>query len=511
MLRRTVGAVLGALLALSAMGCAGPKSASAGEGESSSASSQITIGIEPFVTLDPGQGRAPRGDLAIISQLYSSLTTVNADGELVGDLALDWEMVSENEWVFDLRDDAQFEDGTPVNAEVVKWNLERLLDPENAMAAASNMQLIEAVTAPSEYQVSFTTTAPFLDLPRRLAWTYLLEPNWAGANDPSLSAMGSGPYSLVSLDTDGDTVLVRNEKYYGEKAGFKDVTYRVVSDENSRLAGLKSGELDLALGLDPLTIKQLQGTENLEAGAIDANKMQTLRINTAAPFMDDLRVRKALNYAIDRESITKSIYNGLVEPGSTQLLGALYDGFDKSRHAWPYDPKKAKKLLAEAGHSDDITLRLGVAETGYVGASQASQAIADQLAQVGITVEIETIPYAKWVEYLRDENGPALTFIAWGSQSISSPEILFQLHSSAPYGIGHANAEYDQAVTAANGAATPEDKLAAIRQAVDIVEDQALTVYLWPQPQTYARSTEVDWKVRMDDWVRASDAKPVSK
>lgn len=465
----------------------------------------VAIGIEPLTTLDPGKGRAPRGDLAISSQLYSSLTSVNSEGKLVGDLATGWEQTAPTEWTFNLRDDAFFDDGSPVDAEVVVWNLKRLLNPEAAMPAATGMKLIKEVAAKDAKTVVFTTSEPFLDLPRRLAWTYFLQPKWAEGHDPATEAMGSGPYTLVSWDPAGDVVLVRNEKYYGTKPDIPNVTYRVVPNEATRLAALRSGELDAAFGMDPLSVGQLQAEDTLNVGAIDANKMQTMRINMGAPHMDDLRVRQAINYAINKEGITKSVYAGLVGPGSTQILGPLYEGFEPNRKPWPYDPEKAKALLAEAGLSGGISIRIGTAETGYVGAAQATQAISAQLAEVGIEAEIETIPYANWVKYLRDPAGPALTFIAWGSQSVSTPEILAQLVTGAPYAIGPVPAAYDAAVAAATGAADQATKSAEVAKALQTVEDEAMTVFLWPQPQTYAISKALDWQVRMDDWVRAYD------
>lgn len=469
----------------------------------------VAVGIEPLTTLDPAKGRATRGDLAISSQIYSSLTSVDEDGKLVGDLALEWTQTAPTEWTFRLRDDAFFEDGSPVDAEVVAWNLNRMLKgPDGPMPAATGMRLIQDITAKDATTVVFTTSEPFLDLPRRLAWTYFIQPAWAEAHDPASETMGSGPYTLVSWDPAGDVVLKLNEKYYGAKPDVPNVVYRVIPNEATRLAALRSGELDAAFGIDPLSVGQLRSEDSLDVGAIDANKMQTMRINMGAPHMGDLRVRQAINYAINKEAIAKSVYAGLVGPGSTQILGPLYDGFEADRQPWPFDPEKAKALLAEAGLGDGITIRLGTAETGYVGAAQATQAIAAQLGQVGINVEIETIPYANWVKYLRDPNGPALTFLAWGSQSVSTPEILAQLITGAPYAIGPVPAAYDAAVAAATGAIDDETKLAEIAKALKVVEDEAMTVFLWPQPQTYAVSKKLKWKVRMDDWVRAYDIHP---
>lgn len=470
---------------------------------------RVTVGIEPLTTLDPHRGRATRGDLAISSQIYSSLTTVNEDGELVGDLALSWELTSPTEWTFTLRDDAAFEDGSPLNAEVIVWNLTRMLrGPNGAMPAATGMQLVADFTAPNPTTLVITTSATFLDLPRRLAWTYFLSPAWAEANDPATAAMGSGPYTLVSWDRAGDTVLVRNEAYYGTKPDVLNPTYRVIPNEATRLAALQSGELDAAFGVDPISLPQLQAVPGLTAGAIDANKSQCLRINFAAPHMDDLRVRQAINYAINKEAITRSVYQGLVGPGSAQVLGPLYEGYEPDRPAWPYDPDRARALLAEAGLGGGFTLKLGNAETGYVGSGLATQAIAAQLAQVGIIVEIETVPYANWVTYLRDEAGPALTFLSFGSQSVSSPEILAQFISAGPYSHGPVPQGFDEAQLAATSAATQEDKLTAIAECVRIMADEAMLVFLWPQPQTYAIADRLNWKPRMDDWVRVSDIHP---
>lgn len=496
--RRRAAALGLTLLAAMAMG---------GGAAHAAAMDSVTIAIDPLATLDPAFARGTGSDLSILSQIYSALTTINAKGELVGDLAAKWEQTGPEEFTFTLHEGATFKNGKPLDAAAVVWNIERMKDPALKATANTDFELIAGATAPNPTTVVIRTNGTWLELPRRLSWTYLLEPDWAKAHNPKTEANPSGPYDLVSYEPASKVVLKRNEAFYGSKPAITNVTYKVVGAAATRISGLRGGEIDASLRIDPIDMAQLERLSDYTVGATPGRRSHMLRMNTATKALSDVRVRQALNYAINKEAITRSIYRGMTQPGATQILSQFNEGFDPAIGAWPYDPAKAKALLAEAGYGDGLKLTIAVSgEAGFIAAVQSVQAIASQLKAVGIEVEIKTLPGNAFLPFLRDKkNATDLVYVAYASQSNSSSELLGQFVGNAGQTWGPVPKAYDDAVAASKLATTEADYLAALRAAQKVYLDEAMIVFLWPQPQTYAFKRDLDWPVRSDDWVRASE------
>ena len=247
-------------------------------------------------------------------------------------------------------------------------------------------------------------------------------------------------------------------------------------------------------------------------GAIGGRRVHVLRFNTNHEATGKLKVRQAINYAINKELITKTIYRGLTQPATTQVLNSADSGFNPEMKAWPYDADKAKALLAEAGYPNGLELTIGVTgEAGFIQAVQATEAMSAQLAEVGVKLNIKTVPGNTFVSFLRDkENAPDMVYLGYVSSSNAQAELMGQFASTAPYTWGPVPAGYDEAVTAAKTAPDAAEQVKNVRLAAQIAADDAMVVYLWPQPQTYAVSDKVEWTIRADDWVKATDMKPAA-
>lgn len=471
------------------------------------AQDSLTLAIDPLITLDPAFARGTGQDLSILSQIYSALTTYTPEGELVGDLATGWTDKGATEFTFTLREGVRFANGEPLDAAAVVWNINRMKAPETQATANTDFNLIASAEALDATTLVIRTSQPWVDLPRRMSWFFLLAPEWAASHNPKIAVNESGPYRLESYDFASHVSLVRNPDYYGASPAHAAVTYRVIANTPARIAGLRSGEIDASLKIDPIDLAQLAALPDYTVGAVAGRRVHVLRFNLDHPAVADLRVRQAINFAINRELITKSLYRGLIEPATPQVLNPADAGYDPDLPVWPYDPERAKALLAEAGHGAGLTLTIGATgEAGYIQGMPAVQAIAGMLAEVGITLQIQTVPGASWVSFLRDKaNAPDMAYLGYVSGSNAPAELLGQFVTTAPYTWGTMPEAYDAAVAAAKTAADPESQRAALRQAVHTAADQALLVYLWAQPQTFAKRKGLEWTIRADDWVKASD------
>ncbi len=471
----------------------------------------IVIVTTPVSSLDPAQARGTNHALTVLSQVYSSLTTIQPDGTLAGDLAESWQVNSPTEFTFKLRSGATFENGEPLDANTVVWNFKRMNDPAVKAAANTGFDNIVSLTAADATTVVIRTKTPWLDLPRRLSWWFFIEPKWAEKSNPKVEVNASGAYRLVSYEVGGDIVLKRNPDFYGSAPAFENVVYRGIGSMATRIAGIRAGEITASLHIDPLDLPQLENLPDYRIGARAGQRYQVLKFNYKNSALADVRVRKAINYAIDKGAITKVVFRGHVEAGTTQVFSPETEGYDSSLAAWPYDPQKARALLAEAGYADGLKLGLTTtAEGQFVSVAPIVQILADQLSKVGITVTINLIPNSAWnaIRNLTPEEAPDITYVGFTSQANTAAELLRQYTSKSPLSFGPQPTRFDDAVAKVENATDTQSMIAAAHEASRIAVEDALVGFLWLQPQTYAVSKRVNWSPRSDDWIRATEMKP---
>ncbi len=507
-----VAVTLAAALALA--GCASGAEPSATTSASASGRDTITIALPgPLVSsLDPRDGGSIRLDASLHSAVYSSLTTIDPELEVVGDIATAWEQAEDGlSWTFTLRDDVAFENGDPLDADVVAWNINDVIG--NKTASLATLSAVTDAEAIDPTTVVIRTSKPFLELPRKLTTFYFIDPVWAQdpGNDTKTTANASGPYSVVSYDPQAEVVLTRNDSYHGTAPDFENARYVVIPTAAGRLAALQTGEIDLSIVLEPQDLALIEGASNLVVGSIESNRNQVLRFNTLRPPFDDQQVRLALNYAVDKEAIAQSVLKGLVEPSKGQIINELYSGFDPSLKAYPYDPEKAKELLAEAGYdeSNPLVFDLDYSPGSYVGVELTAQAIQQQLAEIGVTVNFNVLEWSAWVKSAGSEEGPTSTFVGYSSGDNSNYQILGYFKTG--FVQNHANDPvYDELVDAIDAAPTVEEQIDATRKAVERSHEWAQMLWLFPQPQTYAHAADLTWVPRPDDWLRPQDVHPAS-
>ncbi len=461
-----------------------------------------------LLSLDPAVAGTLRADLSVVASIYTSLTKVDNDGKLVGVLAKSWSRSADNVWVFDLRDDIKFANGAKLNAGVVKWNMDRVLGIKDASWIVASMRQIETVTALADDKVAFTLKAPDVEFPRRLAGIFFLEPEWAKTNNPAVSAMGSGPYKLVSFNPETGVFLEASDTYAGTPPAFRKVNMRVVVDTAARVNGLKAGEIDTAAVLDVQDLKQLEEDPNLIVGVKPTTRVQIIRFNTLIKPMDDVRVRKAINYAINKEAITKALFRGLVAPAASQILTTLHEGYNTDLKPWPYDPDKAKQLLAEAGYPNGFDVEMVYGKGTYVGAELAAQVVVGQLARVGIRAQLNIIPASLHAQRAASDQQAAMTWFGYADTATVASETLTYLGGTHNQTRGPVPAAYNAAVQAARSALTTEAEMAAVKTATRVAADEAMAVFLWDLPQTFAESKKVVWDIRRDDWTLPYDVRP---
>ena len=348
----------------------------------------LTIGsLQEPSSWDPAQ--ANEGHLAPIYQsVYDTLIKRDPDGELSPMLATGWTLADDGlSLELDLRTDVTFSDGTAFDAEAVKANIEHFQTANGPLQ--SNLGNVEVVEVVDEDTVNLVLNSPDPDLPTNLsnAGGYMASPATIGNPDLALMPVGSGPYVLDPSGTVvGSTIsLVRNEDYWGEQLPFDAVEFKILTDETARLNALTSGQVDVA------ALNRAASALQAKSAGLNAPEPYSTgwsgilffdRDGALLPELADVRVREALALAIDSEALVAVGWEGLGAPTS-QIFGPDTEGFDEAfEDAYAYDPKRAKKLLAEAG-AENLELTLPISP---VFEPVIYDAIIQNWEDIGVTV-----------------------------------------------------------------------------------------------------------------------------
>jgi len=449
-------------------------------------------GIDPYSVQSPDSGRAIQG------AIFSALTRVSPSGEVTPEIATKWEQVSDTEWVFTLRDDAKFPDGKSLTTKDVLWNFQYILDPANQIVAGANLKkFISSVESPEDGKLVFKLSRPALDLPGRLALVFLTTQEFATTHRLATQAYGTGPYQLVSLDLENGAKLTANPNYFGNSPDFKEIQFKVLSSEAARIAALQSGEIDFALTIEPANFTQFQD-DKFTTLITEGPRAHTIAFNESNKALSDVRVRKALNFAIDKDAIVNAVFREgySILPG--QVLFEPYQEPNPALSPYKYDPEQAKKLLAEAGYADGLTFELSVPAGSYVAGETVAQIIAAQLSEVGIKVNL-SVESNSFDRQTEKKNVPDLAYIAWtteyrgGYQWLNYYTSMFSMSNVK-------NTAFDDLLSKALNAKSLEEQRTEINAATQNYHDNASTVFLWPAPLTAVYTKNLQWTPRVVIW-----------
>ncbi len=466
----------------------------------------IEFGVD-IATLDPVMTATVGTDLSVISQIYSSLLLRGPDLKLHPSLADTWTQVSPTLLRFKLRPGIRFPNGEALDAAAVKWNIDRALDPQTKARVAPWFASVQQVNAIDPATVDIVLKHPDNSVVPSLASLFLLAPKWTAQNNPAASSMGSGPYVLKEwLKNDHITLEARGD-YWGPKPSFQTVVYRIRPEASSRVAGLLAGELDVITAVDPADFGRIRAA-GANAGSTASSRVAIVKLNTLLKPMDNLQVRQALNYATDKESIVKFIFQNLTVVSPGELLTPIYFGYNPDLKPYPYDPEKAKSLLASAGYGGGIQIEFDYPTGTYLLGDQITQAIIEQWAKVGVKASLNQMPLSVYIDkYLNKRQLSAASYIsfAWPTLDADGQLTLFESGNAYAY---WDDATFSSLIEKARALTDPGQRLQLYKQATQRMYDQVPVVFLFPQPSTYAVRATVDWKARSDDWARPTDMTP---
>jgi peptide/nickel transport system substrate-binding protein len=399
-------------------------------------------------------------------------------------LAESWEILDDVTWQFKLRDGVTFTNGEPFDADVVKFSIERILreDNKNSSGLSVFADAIQSVDVVDPLTVNIVTTRPYPNLLTILIDADMLPPGVADMPEFSAKGIGTGPYMVESWTPGEAMVLVRNPTYWAAAPYFERVRFRPVPEATVRSTELRSGRADV---ITQVPIEEVSRLEEPGLEVIRILSVQSMRIhlNAGVPPFDDVRVRQAMNYGIDRATILETLLEGAGQLMSS-AAGPQIFGFNPNIEPYPYDPDMARALLAEAGYPDGIDVRLQFTDGRYVRDRAIAEVITAQLAEVGIRVDAQLSEFSQWLQVFNsDGNGFMVVSQEDNPITLMAPNFASSSQSFKRYGYG--NAQVDELIERASVTLDEAEREAVYQELNQVLHDDAPWVYMWNPEDIY--------------------------
>lgn len=445
----------------------------------------IAVPTDPD-SLDPARAIAA-ATAEIAFNVYEGLVKSTSGGSVVGALATHWEIDETlTEYTFYLRD-AYFHNGQKVTAEDVVYSLERARDPQTGVKAA-DFQAIKDVLAVQD-AVKIILNEPYAPLVYEL--TELAAAIYpANSNKLASNPVGSGPYKFVEWKPNQYLKLTQFNQYWGDDTlYFEDVYFRIVPDFNSAVASIKTGNIDLIPRLDASYLHQVENDPRLNVISTPMNLVQILGVNNNRPALQDVRVRQALALAIDRDEIIMAAAWDQGQPLYTGMSPAMDYFYNAATETiLPYNPQRAQELLAEAGYSDlRLVLELPAPYQTHI---HTGEVIAEQLRQIGVTVELKIVEWGMWLDKIYNGRDYDLTIV--GLTGKLDPHTILSRYTSdsGKNFTNFASEEYDQLIFL--GKQVPEEERMAIyKQAQAIMTEQVAGIFIMDPDQLVITNNQI--------------------
>ncbi len=464
---------------------------------------RIAIGVDPD-TLDPVQGTTTTVD-NVLDYMVETLVTIDTSGTLIPGLATDWSTSDDGlTLTFTLRDGVSFQDGTPFDAAAAKWNIDRVLDPDVRVSRRGAFNVIDSVDAPdaSTLVLHLSAPAPYLVGALSMTTAAMIAPGSVDAEGNSYAnithPVGTGPYAFDSRAPSERVTVSRFDGYWGEKPYYEQVVFQIVPEATTRESLMLAGQVDLIILPPASDIPALQANPRTTVVLGPSDRTIFIAINTTKPVLEDKRVRQALNYAVDKQAIVDGILFGAADVMDAPMAPSLF-GYSPVG-AYPYDPEKAKQLLAEAGvEPGSLTLDFMSPTGRYVQDFAASQAIANYLRDVGINAEVRTMDWPSYVGTILKppgENTTNLHFLGWAPSYMDAAQQMEQFDQTQhpPGGLAtsfYSNDEVQRLIGEAKQEVDPQKRADLYAQMSKIIWDDAPWIFLWVQRFPIVHSADV--------------------
>ena len=461
---------------------------------------KIALAAEPN-TFDPHL-TVGRNTQIFIVNVYDGLTARDAKGALVPALAESWKRLTPTTWQFTLRKGVKFHNGDDFNAECVKFTLDRGTNPETKATIASELSTIASTEIVDPYTVNVVTKAPDFLLPVRLGELFglMLSPKHTAAAGKEAIATrpnGTGPFKLVSWSKNESMVLEANESYWRGAPKVKRLVVRPILEDAARVAALQAGEVDLIAPVPHVRIEELKRNDKLVVKTIPAPRIFHVTIDVRKPPFDNVKVRQALNHAVDVNAIVKTLYFGHGTRLATVVdKGAL--GYDPGIAPYSYDPARARALVAEAGFPNGLDTEFDSFTGSIADHSKPAEAIVGFLQKAGVRAKMNLFEFAAFGPR-RVQNQTAPLFIYSIGNAYLEPSWVIRWMTQGGLGMHYKNPKLDEMLTRIEATDDPKKRAPQYSAVQKLLKEEAPFIFLFQADAAFGMSSRIDYTPRPDE------------
>ncbi|MCM3472655.1 ABC transporter substrate-binding protein [Brevibacillus borstelensis] len=486
------------VLALGLTGCSQSSSGTGGQKE-------LVVAFDSDVpTMDPHMHNEPNA-ITTNWHIFDSLLFLSRDLKIEPGLAESYEQKDDTTWIFKLRQGVTFHNGEEFNADAVKFSLERVLNEKQKSPQRGNISAISAVNVLDPYTVEIKTKDPYNLLPHRLFYLSIVPPKYVqevGDQEFAQKPVGTGPYKFAEWVKGDKIVLEANENYFKGAPTIKKVSFRVIPEVATQIAELQSGGVDIIRMVPPDMLAQLEGNPQLAVTSTPLLRVYYMAFDTKKKPFDDARVRQAMNYAVDIDTIVKKV---LADKAVRTPAGVNpnHFGFDESIKPYPYDPEKAKSLLKEAGYENGFETEIHYFTPGI--GQQITDAVISDLSKVGIKAKAKFYPESS--SFVEKQRAGDLPFRLghWGSYSVYDADAILQpmFDSKGVYGKYFNTPQLDALINEARSSVDQDKRKALYSQAQQLIYKEAPWIFLFSPMDNQAYNAKLQFQARADERIYA--------
>lgn len=437
------------------------------------AKSDITIAmqLEP-PHLDPTSAAAQAIDSVVYTNIFEGLTSFKGDGSVVPGLAESWEISDDGkEYTFRLHDGVTFHDGTVMDAEDVKFSLDRALGEDSANAQKALFAGIESVEIVDPLTVKVTLSEPNGNFLFNMAWGDAVIVSPDSIDDIKTNPVGTGAFTFGEWVQGDSITLNRNPDYWGDQPALESATFKFISDPTAAFAAMMAEDIDAFDNFPaPENLPQFEADPRFQVLVGSTEGETILSTNNKQPPFDDIRVREAVAHAIDRQAIIDGAMFGYGTPIGTHFAPHNPAYVDLTGNSG-YDPEKAKALLAEAGFADGFETTLHLPPPSY--ARRGGEIVAAQLADVGINAEIINVEWAQWLESVFKGKDFGLTIVS------HTEPMDIGIYARPDYYFQYDSLDFQTVMDTLNSTTDPEERAKLLGEAQRLIAEDYVNGYLF--------------------------------
>lgn len=475
-------------------------SASSGNSSASMGTKTLDMATNADPNFNPWSPNGYLESEPITELVFNGLTKWGLNYQPQPDLATDWSVSQDGlTWTFNLRKDVKWGDGQPFTSADVVYTFENIvLDPKLGANGASNYKDVKKVVATNDYQVQFVLSKPWASLPTYLAqYTKILPKHIFKGQDPwkltsfdKQQPIGTGPYQVTKYVSGQYVELQPNPSYYGPQPKIPKIIFHIIPDVNTQIAQLLSGNLEYVTIPDPSLVTKLKSDPNIQVNAVMSNIWYWVSLNQTEPQFQDVKVRQALDYAIDKKAMIQGVMKGYGQVATGPIAPVQQHWYDGNVQTYSYDPQKAKDLLKQAGYTpgpDGILQKNGKPfvinmPTGQYGVlTPASELIQQYWQAIGIKVNLNVMDWNSFIKQVV-VNRKYDASVAWWSTPTDPDQYAYFASENAKTGYnipGYSNPQLDQLFQAASAATNDAQRVQDYQKAQELIAKQLPYLFLW--------------------------------